>query len=91
MAVSSGCNRNTKNVAIATRLCKVVMRVLADAPPSVPSRGAPLVSILTFRKFKPKWEARRLERLRVRRARRVSSGGSSEGYNWDSSEEGSVA
>ena len=42
------------------------MHVLTDAPPSVPQRGAPLVSVLTSRELKPKWEAKRLERLRKR-------------------------
>ena len=85
----SGCNRHIKNVEIAISLCRVVMHVLIDAPPSVPQRGAPLVSVFPSRKFKPKWEARRLERLRARyallRARRL------EKYDdWESSEEGSV-
>ena len=87
-----GCNRNTKDVEIALGSCKVVMHVLVGVPPSVPPMGAPLVSILASRGFKPKWEARRLERLRVRRVRCVRSrGGRSEGYNRESSEEESVA
>ena len=59
------CDRNTKNVEIATRLSRVVMHVLTDVLPSVPQRGAPLVSALTSRKLKPKLESRRLERLRM--------------------------
>ena len=59
-------NRNTKKVEIAITLCTVVMHVLADVPPSVPNRGAPLVSALTSRKLRPNWERRRIERLRIK-------------------------
>ena len=88
----SGCNRIKKNVDIAIALCRMVLPVLSDAPPSVPPRDAQLVSVLTSRKRKPRREACRLERLRVRRSRGANSDGVSIGYSWDvSSEEGSVA
>ena len=54
-----------KNVEIAIMLSRVVVHVLSDVPPPVPKRGAPLVSALTSRKFKPKWEYRRFEKLRM--------------------------
>ena len=83
-----GCDRNNKNVEIAIRLSRVVMHVLSDVRPSVPTRGAPLASALTSRKLKPKWEYRRLEKLRIqqmeRDLRRLEEGE-------ESSEEGSVA
>ena len=60
-----GCDRNSKNVEIATKLSRVVMHVLIDVFPSVPNRGAPLVSALTSRKLKPKLEYRRLGKLKV--------------------------
>ena len=71
------------------------MHVLIDVLPSVPQRGAPLASVLASRKLKPKWEARRLERQRMKhaelRARREGSEEDSEGYSWESCKEGSVA
>ena len=63
----SGCIMNTKNLLIATRLPRAMLHVLTDAPPSVPQRGEPLVSVLTSRKRKPKWERARLKGLRKRR------------------------
>ena len=68
-----GCDRNTKNVEIATRLSRVVMHVLSDVPPSVPLRRAPLASVLACRELKPKLEFERLNGLRMRRARPVYS------------------
>ena len=64
-----GCNKNIMNVEIATKFSRVVIHALSDAPPSVPRRGEPLVSVLGSRKLKPKWERGRLrahKRWRVR-------------------------
>ena len=44
----------------------IVVHVLTDVPPSVPQRGEPLVSVLTSRKFQPKWERARFRRLKRR-------------------------
>ena len=89
------CNRNTKNVYFAIKLRRMVMHVLSDVPPSVPPRSAPLVSVLSSRELKPRREACRLERLGVRRTRLyqfdVGSEEINEGYNWEPSEEESVA
>ena len=62
----SGCIENIKNLEIAIKLSRAVMHVLTDVPPSVPQRGEPLVSVLTSRKLKPKWERARLRRLKRR-------------------------
>ena len=67
------------------------MHVLADVYPSVPQRGAPSFSVLTSRELKPKWEARRLESLKMRRVRRVRGEDDSEEDVEESSEEESVA
>ena len=77
-----GCDRNTKNVEIATRLSSVVMHVLIELLPSVPQRGVPLVSAFTSRNFQPKWDSRRLERLRVLRLRRILKEEDSEEMDW---------
>ena len=63
----SGCAKNIKNREIAIMLSRIVIHVLTDVPPSVPQRGEPLVSVLTSRKRKPKWERARLRGLRKRR------------------------
>ena len=88
----SACNKDIEGVEIAIGLCRVVMHVLVDQPPSIPQKRAPLVSVFTSRELKPKWEARPLQRSRVKhaelRARREGSEESSEGYNdWESFEE----
>ena len=71
------------------------MHVLTDIPPSVPQRGAPLVSILRSRKLKPKWECERFNRLSMRWVARVrsddGSGEDIEGDEEESSEEESIA
>ena len=67
----SGCTKNTKNLEIATRLSRAMIHVLTDAPPSAPQRGEPLVSVLTSRKRKPKWERARLRGLRKRLIERL--------------------
>ena len=90
-----GCNRNTKNVEIATKLARIMMHVLTVIPHSVPQRGVPLVSIFRSRELKPKWECERLNRLSMRRAARVrsddGSGEDVEGDEEEFSEEESVA
>ena len=67
----SGCIKNTKNLEIAIRLSRTMIHVLTDVPPSVPQRGEPLVSVLTSRKRKPKWERARLRGLRKRLIQRL--------------------
>ena len=51
-------NRNAKNREIAIQLSWAVMWVLRGAPPSVPPRGEPMVSVLTSRK-QMFWQARK--------------------------------
>ena len=63
----SGRTKNTNDLDIAIRLSRAMIHVLADAPPSVPQRIEPLVSVLTSRERKPKWERARLRGLRKRR------------------------
>ena len=90
----SGCDRNTKNVEVATRLSRVVVHVLSDVPPSVPQRGAPLVSVLASRQHTPKCESRRFERIRLLRRlrmRRTLREEDSEDGDEESSEEESLA
>ena len=61
-----GYARNANNLEIATKLSRAMIHVLTDAPPSVPQRGEPLVSVLTSRGRKPKWERIRLRGLKKR-------------------------
>ena len=61
------------NVRIAIRLARIVVHVLSDVFPSVPLRGAPLVSAFRSRKLNPELEFKLLNKLRVRRARPVDS------------------
>ena len=57
------CNKTIKNMEVAIHLCRIVIHVLIDVLPSVPQRGEPLVSVLTSREFKPKWERLRLRKI----------------------------
>ena len=66
-------NRNAKNREIATGLSYTAMNVLRDAPPPVPPRGEPMVSVLTSRKRKPRWERMRLEAIKRRRIRKKNN------------------
>ena len=65
-------NRNAKNREIATGLSWIVMHVLRDAPPSVPPRGEEMVSVLTSRKRKPRWERARHEGIARRYNERMT-------------------
>ena len=51
-----GCNKNTMNELIATKVTRMMIGVLKDRPLSVPPRGVPLPSVLTTRLRKPKVE-----------------------------------
>ena len=93
-------NRKAKDREIATGLSCIVMHVLRYAPPSVPPRGEPMVSVLTSRKRKPRWERMRLEAIRRRRIHKRNSRFlrepvrrwySDESSSEESSEEGSIA
>ena len=95
-----GCNKNTINAKIATKLSRVAIRALADTSPSVPQRGEPLVSVLRSRELKPKWERERLRkhkrwlirfRERMGRYDGKCSGRYSESDGEESSEEESIA
>ena len=65
-----GCNKNINNSQVAIRLCRIIIHVLGDAPPSVPQRGEPLVFIFRIRELKLKWGRMRFRKLRRRRVRR---------------------
>ena len=64
-----GCNKDIMNVEIAIKLSRVVVHALSEAPPPVPQRGEPLMSVLRSRKLKPMCERERFrkhKRWRVR-------------------------
>ena len=94
-------NQNARGLEVATGLSRILMHVLTDAPPSVPPRGEPVVSVLTSRKRKPKWERARLRGIRRRylekmyrrdcRVEREMSGYVDESDGEESSEEESIA
>ena len=63
-------HRNANNREIAIGLSYVVLHVLRDAPPSVTPRGEPMVSALTSRRRKSKWERARREGI----TRRLNEG-----------------
>ena len=62
-----GCNRNTMNAHVATKLSGLVMHVLGDVPPSVPRRNVPLLSVLRSKTREAKQEYLRYIRWRHRR------------------------
>ena len=66
-----GYNKNIKNGEIATKSSRAMIQFLEDAPPSVPQRGEPLVSVLTSRERKPKWERVRFMSLKTRLIQRL--------------------
>ena len=64
------CIKNIMNTEIAIKLTRMIIYALKDAPPSVPQRGEPLVSVLTSRKFEPHWERKRFREICRNRVRR---------------------
>lgn len=58
------------NEKIVVSLFRIATEVLRDVPPFVPSRGAPLASVLTSRKLRLEQEYKRIITQRGRDARR---------------------
>ena len=66
-----GYNTNIKIGEIATKLSSAMVQFLEDLRPSLPQRGEPLVSVLTSREHKPKWERVRFMGLKRRHIQRL--------------------